>query len=405
MNVEAAFPSASTAAPASENGGARTAPATTRRWSEVRAQLAELMLVGGATLVLLPLAWLLRWGLGLDAAEYAVGFTTFYAAYVINDPHFAVTYLLFYKDARQRAFGRELPRAQRFRYLVAGALVPAALVGWAVAALAFRSAQSLGWMVQLMFLLVGWHYVKQGFGVLTVLSARRGVRISPRERAVILAHCVTAWAYAWASPAIAAGDFEEKGIVYRAPAHPRWLELVTLAPFVVSTVALLVLLGAKWRREKRTLPLVPLGGLLITVWSWTIYSSIDPLLRYAIPALHSIQYLYFVWLLRRNEAREGEGPPSFGRPVAVRVGALAVSALLLGCFLFHGGPAFLDGVFVVRAGHHARDPGPLGETPFFAAIFVIVNIHHYFMDNVIWRRDNPEMRYLVSSPRARSDAD
>ena len=36
----------------------------------------------------------------------------------------------------------------------------------------------------------------------------------------------------------------------------------------------------------------------------------------------------------------------------------------------------------------------LGETPYFAAIFVIVSIHHYFMDNVIWRRENPDTRYL-----------
>jgi hypothetical protein len=25
---------------------------------------------------------------------------------------------------------------------------------------------------------------------------------------------------------------------------------------------------------------------------------------------------------------------------------------------------------------------------------VIVNIHHYFMDNVIWRRDNRDTQYL-----------
>jgi hypothetical protein len=29
-----------------------------------------------------------------------------------------------------------------------------------------------------------------------------------------------------------------------------------------------------------------------------------------------------------------------------------------------------------------------------AASYVVVNIHHYFMDSVIWRRENPDMRYL-----------
>ena len=28
-------------------------------------------------------------------------------------------------------------------------------------------------------------------------------------------------------------------------------------------------------------------------------------------------------------------------------------------------------------------------TPYFAAIYVVVNLHHYLMDMVLWRRENP----------------
>jgi len=45
-----------------------------------------------------------------------------------------------------------------------------------------------------MFFLVGWHYVKQGFGVFIVLSARRGAFYAGRERLAILAHCFAGWA-------------------------------------------------------------------------------------------------------------------------------------------------------------------------------------------------------------------
>lgn len=351
------------------------------------------MLVGGATLFLFPLAWLMRRSVGLDSSELAVGFVTFYGASVINDPHFAVTYLLFYKDARKRAFGGELSLPQRIRYVVAGLVVPMVLMAWAALALHFRSAQALGWMIQLMFLLVGWHYVKQGFGVLMVLSARRGARVSSTERTVILVHCFAGWAFAWANPAIPAGEFEEKGVVYTALAHPRWLEIACGVTLGASTIALFWILLSKWRRERQMLPVAPLCGLLITVWAWTIFSSIDPLVRYVIPALHSIQYLYFVWLMKRNEGRANEGPPSFGRPTAVRLGVLALSALGLGWLFFHGAPAFLDAAFVRRS-HGVAVTEALGETPYFAAIFVIVNIHHYFMDHVIWRRENPDTRYL-----------
>jgi len=359
----------------------------------LRERFIELMLTGGATLVLLPLAWVLRAAFGLDSAELAVGFTAFYAAYVINDPHFTVTYLLFYRDARQRAFGPDIPRGQRVRWIVAGIVAPLLLAAWAVAALALHSAAVLGWMVQLMFLLVGWHYVKQGFGVLTVLSARRGVRVTSRERAVLLFHCYAGWAFAWANPAAPAGEYIEKGVVYTALAHPRWLELGAGAVLGASTIALVWVVVERLLREGRTLPAAPLAGLLITIWSWTIFSSIDPLLRYVIPALHSIQYLYFVWLMKRNEARSEEGPPSFGRPVAVRVGLLALSAVGLGVVLFHALPTFLDTAFVPRQ-KSGITTDPLGETPFFAAIYVFLNIHHYFMDAVIWRRENPDTRFL-----------
>jgi hypothetical protein len=71
----------------------------------------------------------------------------------------------------------------------------------------------------------------------------------------------------------------------------------------------------------------------------------------------------------------------------VRLAELALSALVLGWVLFHGLPGLLDG---------APDGSELGPTPYLAAIFAFVNLHHYFTDGVIWRRDNPETRYLLT---------
>jgi hypothetical protein len=374
-----------TAAAATLTEPARSAGAVDRR-----ARLVEFLLVGGVTLVLFPLGWLLRRVVGADAAELAVGFIFFHGALVMNDPHFSVTYLLFYKDARRRALGEVFSPAQRARYVFAGFVVPTALAAWAVAAIATDSAHVMGLLIQLMFLLVGWHYVKQGFGVLTVLSARRGIRFSAVERRVLLVHCYAGWAYAWASPFDPGREVEEKGVVYTTLAQPYGLELAAGVVFAASALALLWVLAKKWQNERR-LPYGPLGAFLISIWLWTVYSSVDPLMVYMIPALHSVQYLYFVGLLKRNEARVQEGPPLFGRPVKLRLALLAASALGLGWVLFHGAPAFLDGNLVLGS---VGAPGGLGATPYFAAIFALLNIHHYFMDNVIWRRENPETRYL-----------
>jgi hypothetical protein len=358
----------------------------------------EFLLVGGATPLLFGLSWLMLRAVGLDSADLAVGFLFFYGAHFINDPHFSVTYFLFYDRARARAFGGEFGRAQWARYVFVGLVVPAGLAVWASTALAWRSAFSLGLMIQLMFLLVGWHYVKQGFGVMTVLAARRGVRFLPRERLAILAHCYAGWAYAWASPWDPGKEVEEKGVVYTTIAHSLRLEQTTHFVFLASAAVLAGVLVQKWRRERRLPIFTPLTALLCSIWSWSVYSSIDPLVIYAVPALHAVQYLYFVWLLKGNEAREREGPPWFERSAGVRVGALAVSALLLGWLLFHGAPAALDDFLVPRRSRFTD----LGPTPYFAAIVAFVNIHHYFMDYVIWRRDNPQTRYLFRAPLAKS---
>lgn len=362
------------------------APAATRR----RRRGVEFLAVGGATLLVWPLLWALRSSLGLDEAELVVGFLMFHAAVLINDPHFAVTYLLFYKDAKRRALGDAFGPAQRLRYVVAGFVVPLVLAVWAIGAVTSGSARALGGLMELMFLLVGWHYVKQGFGVLTVLSARDGVTFDQRERRVVLAHCYAGWAYAWATPARGAQLVEEKGVVYAALPHPAALGAVTGAVFAASALGLAWVLLRKWRRDGRLPPAAPLCGFLVSIWIWTLYTHVDPLLMYVIPALHSLQYLYFVALLRRNEAKEAEGPPHFGRPVAVRLGLLAVGSIALGWVAFHGLPGLLD---EARRGASAE---VLGVTPWAAALFAFVNLHHYFMDHVIWRRDNPETRYLLA---------
>jgi len=350
----------------------------------------EFFVVGGLTPVLFAASFVLRKAFGLDAPEYAVGFTMFYAAYVLNDPHFTVTYLLFYRRFAARAFGGEAAGVQRVRYIVVGIVVPAALASWAIVSLLTRSAHALGLFIQLMFFLVGWHYVKQGFGVMVVLAARRGVVFTVRERLALLFHAYAGWAYAWANPADPGIEVEEKGVVYVTIAHSPALERLALAFLVATLVVLVVVLVQKRRREGRLPIVTPTTAFLSSIWAWSIYSSIDPLVRYVIPALHSVQYLYFVWLLRGNEAREREGPPWFEVSRRVRLGTLALAAVALGCVVFHAAPSILDAALVSR-----RDrASSLGPTPYFAALYAFVNIHHFCMDYVIWRRENPDTRYL-----------
>ncbi|MGC4094779.1 MAG: hypothetical protein QM756_44055, partial [Polyangiaceae bacterium] len=105
-------------------------------------------------------------------------------------------------------------------------------------------------------------------------------------------------------------------------------------------------------------PLLPLVAFLTSVWLWTAFSRLDPLLVYAIPALHSIQYLYFVGLLRRNQARSSAGAPAFAS-VGRSLFGLAVAAVALGWLILRGLPGWLDGMLRLIGKHDRIRTAPL----------------------------------------------
>ena len=365
--------------------------ATARPWL---GRAVELLMVGGVTPLCFLVSWLLRHTLPFSVADLVVGFTFFHLAFVLNDPHFSVTYLLFYEDFRDRARGRAFSPSLQVGYLLAGIAAPVVLLAWGFGAVLAGSPEALGTLLQLMLLLVGWHYVKQGFGVMVVLSARRGLRFSPLERRVVLSHCYAGWAFAWANPAKAAALESVKGTIYTGWTRPAAFESVALVALIASSVALVVVLGRKWRGRGGRGLFTPLVALLSSIWCWLVFSAADPLVIYMTPALHSLQYLYFVWLLKRNEAASRTGEPYYEPPPRERLAVLGFLALGLGWLLFHGAPTALDDLFAPR---WRGDGGiGLGPTPYFAALYAAVNIHHYLMDAVIWRRDNPRTRFLMA---------
>jgi hypothetical protein len=62
-------------------------------------------------------------------------------------------------------------------------------------------------------------------------------------------------------------------------------------------------------------------------------------------------------------------------------------AICLGALGFYLIPNLLDNIVTYNA--HLMGP------ELFMYMFVIfINVHHYFIDFAIWRKDNPDMKYL-----------
>ncbi len=343
-----------------------------------------LLLGGGSLLALLAL----RWAMG-DAAwarAWSAG-TTLALAHVINNPHFMHSYQLFYRE-----FGAKLssyPPDLRLRYWLCGVVAPVALVAvmaWAVAA---RQPRALGLMTNLMFFLVGWHYVKQGYGMAVVDAAFKQAWFTDAEKRALLRNAYAVWLLSWLLLNRMLGGVASSywGVEYAfiaIPAPLAWLACV---------VAIGCGLDLAWRllRKQRRGDAIAWNGLLAYAASGYVWLLIrDPVLVLWVPLFHSLQYLAVVWRYERNRIHAIH--PHEMLPELRMAGFYAIG-LGLGYLGFWWLPRYLNR-------HVPYDHALFGTGLFLFLFWIFINVHHYFLDTVMWRKGNPDVqKYLFAHAR------
>jgi hypothetical protein len=134
---------------------------------------------------------------------------------------------------------------------------------------------------------------------------------------------------------------------------------------------------------------------LVSLYFWAA-ARFNPLAIIFVPAFHSLQYLVIVWRFEKNRAaistEEGGSAPGTGQ-ARWPVMRFAVVAFVLGLSGFYWLPRLFD-----QAVSYNVDV--FGPTAFMFMFWIFINIHHYFMDNVIWRRENPDTaRFLFGAKK------
>jgi len=114
-----------------------------------------------------------------------------------------------------------------------------------------------------------------------------------------------------------------------------------------------------------------------------------------IPFFHSLQYLLFVFAVKKNEYSDGQDLSSAcGREVFVkRFGRFFGTSFILGMICFLWLPKWLDSQMSLAMNEQAS---ALGGSVFMASFHLFINIHHYFIDNVIWTKDSRNLRILLA---------
>ena len=247
----------------------------------------------------------------------------------------------------------------------------------------------------------GWHYAKQGFGILMLDAARKGVRFSAGERKRLLWNTHLIWVTFWLMINDTLVKQEMWGITYYLIDVPESVRSAMLGVVVLSALVVGYDFLRKWRAE-RALPVNGIVAYAATVYAWVLIGRFDPVLLLVVPLFHGLQYLSVVWRYRLNvegerlgapdrRARSAERGGSWLRTVPAGLARFAVVGGALGAAVFWGAPAALDTLV-------GYDRAIFGAALFFFVGWTFVGIHHAVMDNVIWRRENPESRrYLFEA--------
>ncbi len=347
--------------------------------------VVDFLTLGGGALLFTLILGVLPYSHELGV-QLAIG--TMIGSYFINHPHFAHSYQIFYAQFRQKLTRSDYPLGLRIRYWWAGIFLPIFAVAFYAICVMGEHYRVIGWAANFMFFTVGWHYVKQGYGVLMVLSVKEKFFFTDEEKKVLLTNSYLVWAVSYLVFNRVMGEVEFLGIKYYTFNTPDFI-MNSLTALIVFTTAYCVGMLMKRYRDKGEYP--SLNGVIAyvsAVYIWLFMRWIDPVLFFVVPAFHSLQYLPFIWRYKYNQYKQDEAHRYGYR---FRLFLFLGMGFLLGMLGFYFAPFLLEEIVTYNE-------AVFGTSLFLFIFWTFINIQHYFMDNAIWRKENQDVQQYLFTP-------
>jgi hypothetical protein len=331
----------------------------------------DFLLIGAASiltfLVFLGLQWygVLPW----DSRPLQVTQAALVLTWLCNWPHFsASSYRLYHSRDNIR------------QYPVTALVIPWVVLAGVVASFA-SPALIAPYFVKLFRIWSPYHFSGQTLGISLIYARRSGWKVSPWQRFTLSSFIYGTFLVGTirAETATTLPDFF--GIADHGMGLPLWLAQLAELWMYGAGGAFLVLAAFWCIRNRRPLPaIMVLPAVTQFVWFGLAHFSL-PFAEF-VPFFHSLQYLLIAWSVQLKEKKDLQQlKPSWHYVVgeSLRWGALNL-----------GGGA---GLFYLLP----RLASEVGGFPLLFATGVIscgVQIHHFFVDGVIWKLKNKS----VSSP-------
>lgn len=410
--------------------------------------LTDFLMIGGASLIVFIFIYFL---IEKNYNTFTIGWIMFYLSFLVNNPHFLISYQLLYYDYSSKIFSE-------FKFFWAGVIVPILLIGFLSSALILSSIQMIAYFIAFMFITVGWHYVKQIWGCMVVTSTLKEFYYNKFERISIKSNLILLWLY---TLAIANEFFREDLYFYQIQYYSlefgEFIVSILQILLILSSIIVLFLFIKKYKKEKKIIPVNSLTAFL-SIYIWFLPVIYHPVFFIMVPFFHSLQYLLFVMALKKNQIKEEinkettknrtknnflsffsftyivltfliiyflnkafndlnynflnyilfENFPFLSLLVIfslffilswfiifkyffkyIKFIIYIIFSLFLGIIFFHTLPYYLDSIFNYK-------PEIFPQSIFLAIFILFINVHHYFIDNVIWRKDNKDLqKYLL----------
>jgi hypothetical protein len=339
------------------SGKQAASAAVTRPRGSVISPTADLLLVGGLSLILfVPLLLSGRKDLVLIGAGAQAWLAT-----TINMPHFMASYRIVYRS-----------RDMIMRHKWASLFVPALLLAYIAFAIAIVELTSIFVIVLVAVagIYLAWHYTGQVWGMMASHAYLAGSPFTATERTLVRTslRVLLAWHLAWFAYT-----------TLRDPTRVQSLYVLlsggTVLAFAIGSVGL----GMMYRRTGK----VPPAGAIVAwlaIFSWYALMARDPSAIFWVQIAHALQYLAFPIRVEINRA-ENHHPGTAVRHMAVYGVALLIVSYVMAQLLPASAMSIVGGMF----GEEGARAAPV-------LILMFINIHHYFTDGVIWKISNPEVR-------------
>ena len=350
-----------------ENNGAPKLKQTSHQPSSIISPNVDLICGGGLSLVVALIVtcygWITQSGMNRVLIAIEVYLLT---DLLINFPHFMASYRLLY--ARKENLRRH-PLVS-IAFPIAALSLLGYVTYWSFNGPSYDPLGIAAILALFAPILLAWHYAGQSWGTTACFAYLSGIRMSANQRRLIRSGLFALVAYhvAWAynSTGFVQSTLAENDVgAYLMDAVMSACRLCVAICFVLGLLGFRQLSQA----SGRTIP-VRVWLPWLATFSWYVMVDFHPASFFLLQGFHAFQYLMFP---ARVELNDFAAPPHRVRHLIIYYVLLVV----VGYTLFRW--STFDGV--------PDQLAPVGVT-----MIMMINLHHYFTDAVVWKIREPQVQ-------------